>query len=159
MGRVRAEYWAIFWLVYVHLLFFRHSGPLLCPLEKSVGFFKPGTFLSTHIRTQPRSRGVRGRWCVLGWCVLHCKGAFSRPAGGVFIRQLARRPPPSPPQSRGASPGSGAVPGPAWRIPGSKTQRQGSALGPDRDYRTPLRSFAISAAPPSPLAPPGKCSR
>jgi hypothetical protein len=71
MGRVRAEYWAIFWLVYVHLLFFRHSGPLLCPLEKSVGFFKPGTFLSDHIRTQPRSRGVRGRRCVLRWCVLH----------------------------------------------------------------------------------------
>ena len=71
MGRVRAEYWAIFWLVYVHLLFFRHSGPFLCPLGKSVGFFKPGTFLSEVIRTQPRSPVVRVGRCVLGWCVLH----------------------------------------------------------------------------------------
>ena len=37
MGGAGGSYWAICWLFYVQVLFFRHSGPRLYPLTKSVG--------------------------------------------------------------------------------------------------------------------------
>jgi hypothetical protein len=65
------------------------------------------------------------------------KGAFSRGGGGVFTRQLARRPLPEcshPPPRGGASPGRGAVPEPPSRTPQQhKTEHRTTQ---DTEHRT-----------------------
>ena len=73
MGGAGGSYWAIWWLFYVQVLFFRHSGPRLYPLTKSVG-------LQTSSMSCPPTYDAHKniRWCKTRWCVLRRCG-FRRP--------------------------------------------------------------------------------
>jgi hypothetical protein len=83
MGGACGSYWAICWLFYVPYKTFRHSGPRLYPLIKSVGHQTSFLFCPP---TYDAHKNIR--WCKTRLCVLRRYG-FRRPYvhgqfGGFF---------------------------------------------------------------------------
>jgi hypothetical protein len=58
MGRAGAAYLVIFWLFHVHMLFFRHAGPLSCPLETFLGTKVRRSFAQKPTNTTAKSVGL-----------------------------------------------------------------------------------------------------
>jgi hypothetical protein len=74
MGGAGGSYWAICWLFYVPHKIFRHSGPRLYPLTKSVGLQTSSMSCPPTYDAHKNIRWCKTRWCVLGRC------GFRRPS-------------------------------------------------------------------------------